>query len=100
MGCPCAPASGPFADAYTNKWSQQPGTYSAEAYDLTTIMLTATILMATTIMAMTMAPEKHAITWSMHGNSPVRFPGAKSWPWCSRSASGPARAQSSFSFSR
>jgi branched-chain amino acid transport system substrate-binding protein len=39
MGCPCAPASGPFADAYTKKWGQEPGTYSTEAYDLTTIML-------------------------------------------------------------
>jgi branched-chain amino acid transport system substrate-binding protein len=39
MGCPCAPASGPFADAYTKKFGQEPGTYSAEAYDLATIML-------------------------------------------------------------
>jgi branched-chain amino acid transport system substrate-binding protein len=39
MGCPCAPASGPFADTYTTKWGQEPGTYSTEAYDLTTIML-------------------------------------------------------------
>ncbi len=39
MGCPCAPASGPFVDAYTKKWGQDPGTYSTEAYDLTTIML-------------------------------------------------------------
>jgi branched-chain amino acid transport system substrate-binding protein len=39
MGCPCAPASGPFADAYTKKYGQDPGTYSTEAYDLTTMML-------------------------------------------------------------
>ena len=39
MGCPCAPASGPFAQAYTKKYGQDPGTYSTEAYDLTTIML-------------------------------------------------------------
>jgi branched-chain amino acid transport system substrate-binding protein len=39
MGCPCAPASGPFADAYTKKWGHEPATYSSESYDLTTILL-------------------------------------------------------------
>lgn len=39
MGCPCAPASEPFAADYTSRFGQQPGTYSAEAYDLATIML-------------------------------------------------------------
>ena len=39
ISCPCAPASGPFADAYTKKWGQAPGTYSAESYDVATIQL-------------------------------------------------------------
>jgi branched-chain amino acid transport system substrate-binding protein len=39
IACPCAPASGPFADAYTKKWSQAPATYSTESYDLATIQL-------------------------------------------------------------
>jgi branched-chain amino acid transport system substrate-binding protein len=39
MGCPCAPASGSFADAYTRKWGRAPATYSSESYDLTTILL-------------------------------------------------------------
>jgi branched-chain amino acid transport system substrate-binding protein len=39
LSCPCAPASGDFADQYTKKFGQEPGTYSAEAYDLGTIML-------------------------------------------------------------
>ena len=30
---------GPFADAYTKKWSQAPATYSTESYDLATIQL-------------------------------------------------------------
>jgi branched-chain amino acid transport system substrate-binding protein len=39
IACPCAPASGPFADAYTKKWGQAPGTDSAESYDVATIQL-------------------------------------------------------------
>ena len=39
IACPCAPAAGPFADAYTKKWGQAPATYSAESYDLATIQL-------------------------------------------------------------
>jgi branched-chain amino acid transport system substrate-binding protein len=39
LSCPCAPASGDFADRYTEKFGQEPGTYSAEGYDLSTIML-------------------------------------------------------------
>jgi len=39
LSCPCAPASGDFADQYTKKFGQEPGTYSAEGYDLGTIML-------------------------------------------------------------
>jgi branched-chain amino acid transport system substrate-binding protein len=39
LSCPCAPASGEFADQYTKKFGQAPGTYTAEGYDLGTIML-------------------------------------------------------------
>jgi branched-chain amino acid transport system substrate-binding protein len=39
LSCPCAPASGTFADEYTKKFGQEPGTYSVEGYDLGTIML-------------------------------------------------------------
>ncbi|OBF25859.1 branched chain amino acid ABC transporter substrate-binding protein [Mycobacterium sp. ACS1612] len=39
LSCPCAPASGPFADDYTREFSQEPGTYSTEAYDLGTILV-------------------------------------------------------------
>jgi branched-chain amino acid transport system substrate-binding protein len=39
LSCPCAPASGAFADSYAAAFGQQPGTYSAESYDLATIML-------------------------------------------------------------
>ena len=39
LSCPCAPASGDFADQYTKEFGQEPGTYSAEGYDLGTIML-------------------------------------------------------------
>ena len=38
LSCPCAPASGPFADRYQDAFSRQAGTYSAESYDLATIM--------------------------------------------------------------
>lgn len=39
LSCPCGPATGTFADEYTKKFSQGPGTYSTEGYDLGTILL-------------------------------------------------------------
>ena len=39
LSCPCAPASGAFADQYQKSFGQQAGTYSAEGYDLATIMV-------------------------------------------------------------
>jgi len=39
LSCPCGPATGAFADEYTKKFGQAPGTYSLEAYDLATILL-------------------------------------------------------------
>ncbi|WP_197379606.1 branched-chain amino acid ABC transporter substrate-binding protein [Mycolicibacterium mengxianglii] len=39
LACPCGPATGAFADEYTEKFNQEPGTYSTEGYDLGTIML-------------------------------------------------------------
>ena len=39
LSCPCGPATGSFADEYTKKFSQPPGTYSTEGYDLGTILL-------------------------------------------------------------
>ncbi len=38
LSCPCGPATGTFADEYTKKFNQAPGTYSTEGYDLGTIM--------------------------------------------------------------
>ena len=38
LSCPCGPATGTFADEYTKKFTQAPGTYSTEGYDLGTIM--------------------------------------------------------------
>jgi branched-chain amino acid transport system substrate-binding protein len=38
LSCPCGPASAAFADEYTKKFNQGPGTYSTEGYDLGTIM--------------------------------------------------------------
>ena len=38
LSCPCGPATGAFADDYTKKFSQPPGTYSTEGYDLGTIL--------------------------------------------------------------
>ena len=40
LSCPCGPATGAFAEAYTDKFGQAPGTYSLESYDLATILLT------------------------------------------------------------
>ena len=39
LSCPCAPTSGPFADRYQKTFRQPAGTYSAESYDLATIMI-------------------------------------------------------------
>jgi len=39
LSCPCGPATGDFAKQYTEKFSQEPGTYSTEGYDLATVML-------------------------------------------------------------
>lgn len=39
LACPCGPATGPFAEEYTQKFGQEPGTYSTEGYDLGTILL-------------------------------------------------------------
>jgi branched-chain amino acid transport system substrate-binding protein len=39
LSCPCGPATGTFADEYTKKFNQDPGTYSTEGYDLGTIFL-------------------------------------------------------------
>ncbi len=39
LSCPCGPATGAFADEYTKKFNQAPGTYSTEGYDLGTILL-------------------------------------------------------------
>jgi branched-chain amino acid transport system substrate-binding protein len=39
LSCPCGPATGAFADEYTKKFNQAPGTYSTEGYDLGTIMV-------------------------------------------------------------
>lgn len=39
LSCPCGPATGGFADEYTQKFNQEPGTYSTEGYDLGTIMM-------------------------------------------------------------
>ena len=38
LSCPCGPATGAFADEYTKKFNQGPGTYSTEGYDLGTIL--------------------------------------------------------------
>ncbi|WP_167759587.1 branched-chain amino acid ABC transporter substrate-binding protein [Mycobacterium sp. PS03-16] len=39
LSCPCGPATGGFAEEYTQKFGQEPGTYSTEGYDLGTILL-------------------------------------------------------------
>ena len=40
LSCPCGPAPASFSDEYTKEFGQAPGTYSVEAYDLATILLT------------------------------------------------------------
>ncbi len=39
LSCPCSPAPAAFAEEYTKKFNQAPGTYSTEGYDLATILL-------------------------------------------------------------
>lgn len=39
LACPCGPATGSFADEYKKKFNTDAGTYSAEGYDLGTILL-------------------------------------------------------------
>lgn len=39
LSCPCGPATEAFAEEYTAKFGQEPGTYSTEGYDLGTILL-------------------------------------------------------------
>ena len=39
LSCPCGPATGSFADEYSQAFGQDAGTYSVEGYDLATIML-------------------------------------------------------------
>ena len=39
ISCPCGPATGTFAEEYNRKFNQEAGTYSAEGYDLGTILL-------------------------------------------------------------
>jgi branched-chain amino acid transport system substrate-binding protein len=39
ISCPCGPAAGTFAEEYTQKFNQEPGTYSTEGYDLGTILV-------------------------------------------------------------
>jgi len=39
LSCPCGPATAEFAEEYTQKFGQEPGTYSTEGYDLGTILL-------------------------------------------------------------
>ncbi|OKH64377.1 transporter [Mycobacterium sp. SWH-M3] len=41
LSCPCSPAPPAFAKEYTDKFKQEPGTYSTEGYDLATIQLKA-----------------------------------------------------------
>lgn len=40
LSCPCGPAPDQFKEQYTALANQEPGVYSVEAYDLTTILLT------------------------------------------------------------
>src|SRR3954470_303911 len=39
LSCPCGPATGTFADEYKKKFNTDAGTYSAEGYDLGTILV-------------------------------------------------------------
>ena len=39
LSCACGPETGVFAEEYTQKFGQPPGAYSAEGYDIATIML-------------------------------------------------------------
>lgn len=46
--CPCLPLAADFAKEYSAKFGMEPGTYTAEAYDVATIMLTGIDSGATT----------------------------------------------------
>jgi ABC-type nickel/cobalt efflux system permease component RcnA len=70
------------------------------AWSNTTIITTIMAMLITMIMTMIMKRARLAVTSSMRASSPGRSPGARSSPWCSRSASGHARARSSCSSSR
>ncbi|GFG49057.1 branched chain amino acid ABC transporter substrate-binding protein [Mycolicibacterium agri] len=39
LSCPCGPATGAFAEEYQQKFNTEAGTYSAEGYDLGTILV-------------------------------------------------------------
>jgi branched-chain amino acid transport system substrate-binding protein len=39
LTCPCGPTVGTFADDYNKKYGKTPGTYSAEGYDIATLLL-------------------------------------------------------------
>ena len=39
LSCPCGPATGSFADEYKKKFNADAGTYSAEGFDLGTILV-------------------------------------------------------------
>ncbi len=39
LSCPCGPATGDFATEYAAAFSQEPGTYSTEGYDLAAVLL-------------------------------------------------------------
>ncbi|MET0453573.1 MAG: branched-chain amino acid ABC transporter substrate-binding protein [Mycobacterium sp.] len=39
LSCGCAPATGPFAEDYSQRFGARPASFAAEAYDLATIML-------------------------------------------------------------
>ena len=39
LSCPCGPATGAFAEEYQQKFNQEAGTYSAEGYDIGTILV-------------------------------------------------------------
>lgn len=39
LSCQCGPGGGAFAEDYTRQFGMPPGTYSAESYDITTILL-------------------------------------------------------------
>ena len=54
------------------------------------ILMTIRIMATITSITIITRRERHVVISSMRGNSLAPFPGEKSWPSCSRSASGPA----------